>query len=77
MEAKIRCFSVIFLAFFIYRRLSMFLQLDETLEKIQLEKIFRTMKLFLSVCLVALVAGIVSADESKGPKVTDKVGAHT
>lgn len=55
----------------------MFLQLDETLEKIQLEKIFRTMKLFLSVCLVALVAGIVSADESKGPKVTDKVGAHT
>ncbi|XP_020818115.1 peptidyl-prolyl cis-trans isomerase 6 [Drosophila serrata] len=30
------------------------------------------MKLFLSVCLLALVAGIVSADE-KGPKVTDKV----
>ncbi|CAD7014759.1 peptidyl-prolyl cis-trans isomerase 5 [Ceratitis capitata] len=31
------------------------------------------MKLYLGLCLVALVAGIAKADESKGPKVTDKV----
>ncbi|XP_053967227.1 peptidyl-prolyl cis-trans isomerase 5 [Anastrepha ludens] len=31
------------------------------------------MKLYLGLCLVALVAGSVMADESKGPKVTDKV----
>ncbi|XP_011193082.1 peptidyl-prolyl cis-trans isomerase 5 [Zeugodacus cucurbitae] len=31
------------------------------------------MKLYLGLCLVALAAGIVVADESKGPKVTDKV----
>ncbi|XP_016973303.1 peptidyl-prolyl cis-trans isomerase 5-like [Drosophila rhopaloa] len=31
------------------------------------------MKLFLSVCVVALVAGIAVADDSKGPKVTEKV----
>ncbi|KAH8275229.1 hypothetical protein KR026_002703 [Drosophila bipectinata] len=31
------------------------------------------MKLILSALLVALVAGIVCADDSKGPKVTDKV----
>ncbi|XP_039955128.1 peptidyl-prolyl cis-trans isomerase 5 [Bactrocera neohumeralis] len=31
------------------------------------------MRLYLGLCLVALAAGIVVADESKGPKVTDKV----
>ena len=31
------------------------------------------MKLFLSVFVVALVAGVVVADDSKGPKVTEKV----
>lgn len=31
------------------------------------------MKLILSALLVALVAGIVCADDAKGPKVTDKV----
>lgn len=31
------------------------------------------MKFLLSLCLVALASGIVSADESKGPKVTEKV----
>ncbi|XP_030560414.1 peptidyl-prolyl cis-trans isomerase 6 [Drosophila novamexicana] len=31
------------------------------------------MKLQLALCLVAIAAGIVVADESKGPKVTDKV----
>jgi len=33
------------------------------------------MKLFLSVFVVALVAGVVVADDSKGPKVTEKVRA--
>lgn len=31
------------------------------------------MKFQLALCLVAIAAGIVVADESKGPKVTDKV----
>lgn len=31
------------------------------------------MKFLLSLCLVALASGIVNADESKGPKVTEKV----
>jgi len=44
-------------------------------KRIQSLKITGTMKLFLSVCVVALVAGIVVADDSKGPKVTEKVGA--
>lgn len=31
------------------------------------------MKFQLALCLVAIATGIVVADESKGPKVTDKV----
>lgn len=31
------------------------------------------MKFLLALCLVALASGIVNADESKGPKVTEKV----
>lgn len=31
------------------------------------------MKFLLALCLVAFASGIVNADESKGPKVTEKV----
>lgn len=34
------------------------------------------MKFSLALCLLAITTGIVVADESKGPKVTDKVGTY-